>query len=266
MTTTTSVHPVMNFYGFLRMPFDKDFESSQAFGSPSLTNAVAMLSLGVECEDILLVSGPIGSGKSVALRSFIAALDPNRYSPIYLRGLGLSAADLVKLILLSLLVDPPYNYAKARALYFKSIAEHPRKPVVIIDDAQDMKESALLSVKNLVNFNSDSKSRITFILCGQPELKETLRYSRLASVHQRIRHWVDFSGLSLKDSCSYIDHAITIAGRPSPLFSDNAKAEIHKRSLGVPRRINRVCLRTLFEGAAQQRSIIDEADVVSDEV
>jgi energy-coupling factor transporter ATP-binding protein EcfA2 len=40
-----------------------------------------MLSLGVESEDILLVSGPIGSGKSVALRSFIAALDPNRFSP-----------------------------------------------------------------------------------------------------------------------------------------------------------------------------------------
>ena len=141
--TTTSSHPVMNFYGFVRMPFDKDFDSSDAFSSPSLANAVAMLGLGVESEDILLVSGPIGSGKSVALRSFIAALDQNRFSPIYLRGLGLSASDLVKSILLSLLVEPPDNYAKARALYFKSVAEHPRKPVVAIDDAQDMTESAL---------------------------------------------------------------------------------------------------------------------------
>ena len=264
--TTTTAHPVMSFYGFLRMPFDKDFKSPDAFPSPSLANAVAMLSLGVECEDILLISGPIGSGKSVALRSFIAALDPNRFSPIYLRGLGLSAADLVKSILLSLLVEPPYNYAKARTLYFKSVAEHPRKPIVVIDDAQDMKESALLSVKNLVNFDSDSKSKITFILCGQPELKETLRYSRLASVHQRIRHWVEFASLSLKDTCQYVDHAVTHAGRPTPIFSDNAKAEIHKRSLGIPRRINRVCLRTLFEGAAQGRTIIDESDVLSDEV
>lgn len=263
--TTTIPHPVMNFYGFARMPFDKDFESADAFPSPSLANAVAMLTFGVESEDILLVSGPIGSGKSVAIRSFIAALDPNRFAPIYLRGLGLSATDLVKSILLSLLIEPPYNYAKARALYFKSIAEYSHKPVVIIDDAQDMKELALLSVKDLVNFDSDSKSRITFVLCGQPELKETLRYSRLASVHQRIRHWVDFSGLSLKDTCAYIDHAVARAGRPTPLFSDNAKAEIHKRSLGLPRRINRVCLRSLFEGAVQSRSIIDGADIVGDE-
>ena len=264
--TTLPVHPVMNFYGFVRMPFDKDFESSQAFSSPSLTNTVAMLALGVETEDILLVSGPIGSGKSVALRSFIAALDPNRFSPVYVRGLGISAADLVKSILLSLLVEPPYTYAKSRDLYFKTVAEQSRKPVVVIDDAQDMKESALLSVKDLVNFDSDSKSKITFVLCGQPELRETLRYSRLASVHQRIRHWVEFSGLSLKDTCDYIDHAVALAGRPSPVFSDNAKAEIHKRSLGIPRQINRVCLLTLFEGAAQKRSIIDGADVVSDGV
>jgi type II secretory pathway predicted ATPase ExeA len=264
--TTTLAHPVMNFYGFVRMPFDKDFETSEAFKSPSLADAVTMLSLGVESEDILLLSGPIGSGKSVALRSFIAALDPNRFSPIYLRGLGLSASDLVKSILLSLLVEPPFNYAKARALYFKSIADLPRKPVVAIDDAQDMKESALLSVKNLVNFDSDSKSKITFVLCGQPELKETLRYTRLASVHQRIRHWVEFVGLSLPDTCKYIDHAIAHAGRPSPIFSENAKAEIHKRSLGIPRKINRVCLRTLFESAAQGRTIIDEANVVSGEV
>ena len=118
--TTTNAHPVMSFYGFVRMPFDKDFETAEAFNSPSLANAVTMLGLGVESEDILLVSGPIGSGKSVALRSFIAALDPSRFAPIYLRGLGLTAADLVKSVLLSLLVEPPYNYAKARALYFKS--------------------------------------------------------------------------------------------------------------------------------------------------
>jgi len=255
----------MSFYGFARMPFDKDFQTDKAFSSPSLANAVSMLSIGVESEDILLLSGPIGSGKSVALRSFIASLDQNRFSPLYLRGLWLSASDLLKAVLLALLIELPYNYAKARALYFKSVAEHSHKPVVVIDDAQDMKESALLAVKNLVNFDADSKSRITFVLCGQPEIKQTLRYSRLASVHQRIRHWMEFAGLSLKDTCDYIDHAVALAGRPTAVFSDNAKAEIHKRSLGIPRRINRVCLRTLFEGAAQGRSIIDGADVLSDD-
>jgi len=57
------------------MPYDKDFECSQARSSPSLTNTVAMLALG----------------------SFIASLDPNRFSPVSARGLVISAADLVQL-------------------------------------------------------------------------------------------------------------------------------------------------------------------------
>lgn len=260
-----TTHPVQDFYGFSRLPFDKDFAVENAFPSPSLANAVAMLALGVEREDILLVTGPVGSGKSCALRFFISNLESNRFTCFYLRGHGLSAADLVKSVLSLLLVEPPFNSAKARAVYFKTVAEHPRKTVVIIDDAQDMKDSALLSVKNLVNFDSDSKSRVTFILCGQPELKEILRYSRFEAVRQRIRLWYDFSGLSLPDTCKYIDHNLQQAGRPSPLFSDNAKSEIHKRSLGIPRRINRVCLRSLFEGAANKIQIIDEANVMSDE-
>jgi len=255
----------MNFYGFIRMPFDKDFESPDAFQSPSLANAVAMLVFGVESEDILLVSGPIGSGKSVAIRSFIAALDPNRFAPIYLRGLGLSASDLVKSVLLSLLIEPPYNYAKARALYFKSVAEHSHKPVVIIDDAQDMKESALLvrqeprQLQLGLEIQGSLSSSAPARAQGNPALFTsgigTSEEYALGGVLQPVT----------QDTCEYIDHAITRAGRPSPVFSDNAKAEIHKRSLGIPRRINRVCLRTLFEGAAQSRAIIDGTDVVSDE-
>ena len=207
----------MNFYGFLRMPFDKDFESPDAFPSPSLANAVAMLSLGVECEDILLISGPIGSGKSVALRSFIAALDPIA-SP---RSTS-AASAFPPQTSLSRSFSPPRGTALQLCKGMRPVIQvhcpAPPQAVVAIDDAQDMKESALLSVKNLVNFDSDSKSKITFVLCGQPELKETLRYSRLASVHQRIRHWVEFSARSLKDSCEYIDHAVAHADNHADLL------------------------------------------------
>ncbi len=263
---TIAAHPVLSHFGFIRMPFDKSFASSQAFSSPALTDALSMLSLGAETEDILLLTGPIGCGKSVALRAFIDTLDTNRFTPVYIRGLDLTASDLVKSILSSLLIDPPYRYAAACSLYFKSVSELQRKPVIVIDDAQDMHESALLAIKTLVNFDSDSTSRITFIICAQSELRETLRYSRCTALQQRIRHWIDFSALSLTDTCNYIEHSIKLAGRNSSVFSDNAKAEIHKRSNGIPRRINRICLRTLFEGAANKCSLIDHADLIFDDV
>ncbi len=263
---TIAAHPVLSHFGFTRMPFDKSFASSQAFSSPALTDALSMLSLGAETEDILLLTGPIGCGKSVALRAFIDTLDTNRFTPVYIRGLDLTASELVKSILSSLLIDPPYRYAAACSLYFKSVSELQRKPVIVIDDAQDMHESALLAIKTLINFDSDSTSRITFIICAQSELRETLRFSRFTALQQRIRHWIDFSALSLTDTCNYIEHSIKLAGRNSSVFSDNAKAEIHKRSNGIPRRINRICLRTLFEGAANKCSLIDHADLIFDDV
>ena len=40
-----------------------------------------------------------------------------------------------------------------------------RKPVVIIDDAQDLAATALTAIKSMVNFHDP----ITFVLAGQPD-------------------------------------------------------------------------------------------------
>jgi type II secretory pathway predicted ATPase ExeA len=53
-----------------------------------------------------------------------------------------------------------------------------KKPAIFIDDVQEVHESALLALKSMVNFGSDSENRITFIVCGQPEPKAILKYSR----------------------------------------------------------------------------------------
>ena len=265
MTTQNTPHPVQDFYGFLTMPFGKDFEVAHTFRSPALDNAVSMFCLGIETEDLLLLTGPIGGGKSVALRVFQSGLDLNRYVPVFLRGMGLSARDLVNAILRGLLVEPPFNRANAKALFFKTVTEFGRKPIIIIDDAQEMSPDALLSLKTLASFDGDSKSRVTFILCGQPELRDMLKYSRFASIQQRIRLWLEFSGMSLEETCRYIDHCVARAGRPSALFSDSAKSEIHKRSQGIPRRVNRICLRSLFDGAARKIAVIDASNLLFDE-
>jgi len=76
---------VLNFYGFKRLPFGKDVASADLFQTRSQQDALAMLLLGAAEEDILLITGPVGSGKSVVLRSFIADVDANTYQPVYLK-------------------------------------------------------------------------------------------------------------------------------------------------------------------------------------
>jgi MSHA biogenesis protein MshM len=267
MTLNNAVHEksgifrVLDFYGFQAMPFAKSIPNSEIFLSSGLLDAQSMLEMGVATEDILMVSGPIGCGKSVALRYFMNSLDSNSYLPVYMTGNINSPSEFYKRVLQALLIDPPFSPIKAKAVYFKSISDMSKKPVVVVDDAQDMRDSALLSVKDMVNFESDSKSRITFILSGQPELKRMISYSIFAAIRQRIKLDIVFKGLTLEETCAYIDHSIGICGRPSSVFSDNAKSEIFKRAGGVARRINRLCFKALILGAINKKEIIDSADV-----
>jgi len=129
-----------------------------------------------------------------------------------------------------------------------------------------LQDSAILSVKDMVNFESDSKCRITFILSGQPELKRLISYSAFIAIRQRIKLDIVLKSFSLEETCAYIDHSIMICGRPSAVFSDNAKSEIFKRACGVARRINRLCFKALILGAINKKEIIDSADVPVEEL
>ena len=82
---------VLTFFGFSRLPFGKHLTPADTFPSHAHQEATSRLAFGVADEDLLLLSGPIGCGKSVALAAFVAALDGNRYIPLYVRGSGLSA-------------------------------------------------------------------------------------------------------------------------------------------------------------------------------
>jgi len=138
--------------------------------------------------------------------------------------------------------------------------------VVVLDDAQDIAEQALISIKALTNFDSDSRNRITFILTGQPELRTLLGYSHFDSLRARIRLSHHLSPMSLEETSCYIDHGLNVAHRKEKLFSDAAKMEIFKRTNGIARQINRICYNAIVAGAIKEKHIIDSSDLPIDEL
>ena len=122
---------VLSFFGFSRLPFGKHLQPADTFLSAAHQEALSRLSFGVADEDLLLLTGPIGCGKSVALAAFVSELDGNRYRPLYVRGAGLSEAQLYKAILDELKIDPPFFAGQAKQLFFKTIPELTKKPLVV---------------------------------------------------------------------------------------------------------------------------------------
>lgn len=258
------IDTILNYYGFSRLPFGKNIATDEIYPTESMNETGAMIELGLESEDIILITGPIGCGKSLAVRRVAGQMDPNCYQLIYLRGSIASATELYKMVLLGMKINPPHSIGKAKPAFFAAASEATRKPVVILDDAQDASPEALLALKAMTNFESDSLTRITFILAGQPELTTILGYAQFDSLRARIRLSNHMAGMSLSETCEYIDHGLQLVKRQEKLFSDKAKMEIFKRTNGIARNVNSLCYKAIVQGAIEKRSIIDTADLPQD--
>ena len=104
------------------------------------------------------------------------------------------------------------------------------------------------------------------MLAGQPELRELLKYAPFAAVRQRIRISYHMPPMSLQETCSYIDHHTARCGRPTSIFADDAKADIHRHASGLPRLVNALCYRSILHAAANDISIIDSSNIVTDDL
>lgn len=253
---------VQDFFGLSRIPFSKNIPPKDVFKSSAYEEALARLEYGVQDEDILLLTGPVGSGKSLTLKSFIHSLDINHYTSIYLRGNNLSESDLFKTVLVGLNIKPPHFPQTAKLMFFKTVPELTKKPVIIIDDSQELKDSALNAIKSMTNFDYDSDNKITFILAGQPELKAILKLKKFLPLKQRIRLFFHMSALSLEETCRYIDHNMKVCGNENSVFSDDAKSKIHLCTEGIPRKINAVCYRSILNAAIKSQNIIDSSNIL----
>lgn len=253
---------VLNFFGFSRLPFSKTLSSKDIYKTRSFEEALARLQFGLGHEDVILLSGPVGSGKSIVLRAMISSLDQNAFIPIYIRGTGLTESELYKSVLLGLNLSPPHFPASARRLFFAKVPELSKTPLIIIDDAQEMSDNAFHSLKAMTNFDFDSKSCVTFILAGQSELRARLRFAQFQALTQRIRIFFTMNPMTLQETCEYIDHHVRIAGKPSNIFTDNAKAEIHKQAEGIPRKVNGICYRSLVYAAVNKISLIEQNNLL----
>ena len=71
-------------YGFQSAPFARTLNTGDVLTTPCVKELHARLALTMREKGIALVTGEVGSGKSTAVRAFIATLDPNRHTLLHL--------------------------------------------------------------------------------------------------------------------------------------------------------------------------------------
>ncbi len=133
-----------------------------------------------------------------------------------------------------------------------------RRFVLVIDEAQNLDDSVLETVRLLSDFETSSSKLIQIVLAGQSQLATKLARPSLVQLRQRIAILSRLEPLSPAETGYYIAHRLQVGGyEGGPLFSREALALVAARSRGVPRNINNLCFNALSLGFALQRKRID---------
>ena len=252
---------VKNFFGLQKMPFSKLIGVNELYHSSSFTEACARLQIGLENEDAVLLSGAVGSGKSNVLRFFTYSLDPNAYKYIYIAADNFKIGEIAKRALAALQLEVPYTGSAALRRLQQTIIKLNRekaiKPLLIIDEIQQLPTPTLVSLKNLLNYNMDSEILLFLILCGQNSIYEKLGYPQVEALNRRIRIRYFLRPLSVEETGYYISHQMKVCGVEQSVFSDETKAGIFQLSKGILSEINAICFDLLIYAAAQSKQIIE---------
>jgi hypothetical protein len=143
-----------------------------------------------------------------------------------------------------------------------------RRFVLVVDEAQNLEEKVLESIRLLSNFETPWMKLMQIVLAGQPQLADRLASPSMAQLRQRVSIVMRIEPFTPKEVDAYIDHRLWIGGcdRPS-LFTANARKLIAEHSEGIPRNINNLCFNALSLGCALKRKTIDRdviLEVISD--
>lgn len=255
----------LDFYGLKEKPFGKTPDPRFLYQSKKHAEALARLQLTVEEQDIVLLTGEIGSGKTTLSRAFIDSLDESYY-PLLIINPRLSPSQLLRTVALRLgLGDSPrlrHGILEAINTKLYELYENSKRPVIIIDEAQLIPGKATFEeLRLLTNFQLDDRNLLALVLIGQPELRERLKRRPYQALRQRISIQYHLGPLDAEETTAYVQHRLKVAGRESPLFDERAQALLYQQSGGVPRRINIIAANALVEGFGKGSTTIG-ADII----
>ncbi len=256
----------LQHFGLNVAPFGLSHKLSFLYRSAPFQESMAHLLYGLDNrEPIILITGPIGSGKTMALQSFLTNLG-ERYSSALVTNTKVTAIELLKLVLDDLGVDLQPGADKSDLIillkdFLIRAGREGRKVLIVIDEAQDLSGDVLEEIRLLTNLGQGEEQPVQIVLAGQPELEELVERPELAQLRQRIRVHYKVEPMSRREVEEYVNHRMRIAGCTHAAFSTEALDRIYRLSGGIPRLVNTYCADGLLAAYVADRKKVEAGHV-----
>lgn len=255
--------PWVTHFGLTRMPFAKSIAAADLFPRAAHAEAVARIGFCISEGLLGVLVGEVGCGKTIAVRAAVDGLDRTRFQVIYVANPSFGTRGLYVTIVTTLGGVPRYRKAELIAqtadLLATEEAERHRRVILVVDEAHLLTPEQLEELRLLTNADFDSRTPFVGILVGQPTLSRRLRMGAFAALDQRIAVRFALTPMDLSESLSYLRHHLALAGRPDPLFADDAVARLHRAANGLPRQLNNAATAVLIAAAAAGKALVDDA-------
>jgi general secretion pathway protein A len=218
------------------------------------------------------IYGDIGAGKtSLARRLWVQYADNPQYNfAMMVHPNFPSTFQFVKGIRREFGLDkPPRSLSDALDEFQEFLlTEHAKGKtnILVIDEAQNLKPSNYETLRQLLNFETNTHKLLQIALFGQNELAS--RIDRQPELKDRITLFGALTNLTFDDAMGLIDFRWKVAGGDQHPFDKSALAAIFTYSKGLPRKISKIADNALIRAmSAEVHSITkDIIDQVASEV
>lgn len=259
---------LLQHYGLIEQPFGVTPDPRFLHMGPKHREAVASLLYGTESNRgfLALIAQP-GMGKTTLLFQYLEYLR-SRTRTAYIFQTDCDSREFLSYLLTDLGVDTSGKDLAAMHGELNRILlaemQAGRRFILVIDEAQNLRENVLESVRLLSNFETPWMKLMQIVIAGQPQLAECLARPSMAQLRQRISTVIRLDPFTAEETNAYINHRLWVAGYSGPdLFTVGARLKIAECSGGIPRNINTLCFNAMSIAYATDAKKID-ANVVEE--
>jgi len=197
---------------------------------------------------------PPGTGKTTVIRSVMARLPEARYHLHYVKCTNIGKRDMCREIARVCDVDSVGSFSalhqRLQARFEGMLADQGLRPVLLLDEAHDLRPDVLSMFRLLTNFQMDSRLVLSLVFVGQTDLGTLLARDDYDAIARRIVHYATLRPLSRDETTRYIEHRCDIAGSRTSPFDSSSIDAIYEIARGNLRATDNLALESL-EGAAR---------------
>jgi type II secretory pathway predicted ATPase ExeA len=254
---------LQQLYGLKWNPFTPDVPTEALHVTARLESFAWRVEQLVRDGGFAVILGDPGSGKSVALRVLAARLATLRDVVVgILTRPQAGVADCYRELgdLFGVSLRPHNRWAGAKALRetWRAHLEAVRfRPVLLVDEAQDMRTEVLNELRLLASADLDARVILTVVLAGDRRLQARLREVELLPLESRLRVKLLLDAAPRDDLAQCLRHALEQAGNPR-LLTPGLLDMLVDHAGGNHRTLMAHAHELLLAGAERERPQLDE--------